>query len=53
MAGKGLLPYSSTIGIARLSAAHLLAPHPRRPERWLPQAARYLAEARAALRALG
>ncbi len=38
---------------ARLSAAHLLDPHPRRPERWLPQAARYLAEARAALRALG
>ncbi|HET9024435.1 MAG TPA: hypothetical protein VFN64_07655 [Burkholderiaceae bacterium] len=34
---------------ARLSAAHLLDPHPRRPEHWLPQAARYLAEARAEL----
>jgi aminoglycoside phosphotransferase family enzyme len=34
---------------ARLSAAHLLDAHPRAPERWLPQAARYLAEARAAL----
>lgn len=34
---------------ARLSAAHLLDDHPRTPERWLPQAARYLAEARAAL----
>jgi aminoglycoside phosphotransferase family enzyme len=38
---------------ARLSAAHLLDPHPRTPERWLPQAARYLAEARSALAALG
>lgn len=37
---------------ARLSAAHLLDPDPRRPEHWLPQAARYLAEARTALRAL-
>jgi aminoglycoside phosphotransferase family enzyme len=26
---------------ARLSAAHLLEPDPREPERWLPQAARY------------
>jgi len=34
---------------ARLSAAHLLDAHPRTPGRWLPQAARYLAEARAAL----
>jgi aminoglycoside phosphotransferase family enzyme len=34
---------------ARLSAAHLLDAHPRTPERWLPQAARYLAEARTAL----
>jgi aminoglycoside phosphotransferase family enzyme len=37
---------------ARLSAAHLLDPHPRTPGRWLPQAARYLAQARAALSAL-
>ena len=37
---------------ARLSAAHLLDAHPRTPERWLPQASRYLAEARAALSAL-
>jgi aminoglycoside phosphotransferase family enzyme len=36
---------------ARLSAAHLLDDHPRTPERWLPQAARYLAEARSALAA--
>jgi len=34
---------------ARLSAAHLLDSQPRTRERWLPQAARYLAEARAAL----
>lgn len=27
---------------ARLSAAHLLEPDPRHPEKWLPQAARYL-----------
>jgi aminoglycoside phosphotransferase family enzyme len=27
---------------ARLSAAHLLEPDPREPERWLPQAARYI-----------
>lgn len=38
---------------ARLTAAHLLDPHPRRPEHWLPQAARYLVEATTALRALG
>jgi aminoglycoside phosphotransferase family enzyme len=38
---------------ARLSAAHLLEPHPRRPGHWLPQAARYLDEARTALGALG
>jgi uncharacterized protein len=37
---------------ARLTAAHLLDPHPRRPEHWLPQAARYLAEARAGLASL-
>jgi aminoglycoside phosphotransferase family enzyme len=37
---------------ARLSAAHLLDDHPRTPERWLPQAARYLAEARKALSSL-
>jgi aminoglycoside phosphotransferase family enzyme len=37
---------------ARLSAAHLLDPHPRTPGRWLPQAACYLAQARAALSAL-
>jgi uncharacterized protein len=37
---------------ARLSAAHLLDDHPRTPERWLPQAARYLAEARTALASL-
>lgn len=37
---------------ARLSAAHLLDPQPRTPERWLPQAARYLAEASAALASL-
>jgi aminoglycoside phosphotransferase family enzyme len=34
---------------ARLSAAHLLDAQPRTPERWLPQAGRYLAEAQAAL----
>jgi len=34
---------------ARLSAAHLLDAHPRTPERWLPQTARYLAEAKSAL----
>jgi aminoglycoside phosphotransferase family enzyme len=34
---------------ARLSAAHLLDPQPRTPERWLPQTARYLDEARTAL----
>lgn len=28
---------------ARLSAAHLLEPAPREPERWVPQAARYIA----------
>jgi len=38
---------------ARLSAAHLLDDHPRTPERWLPQAARYLDEARLALGAPG
>jgi len=37
---------------ARLSAAHLLDAQPRTPERWLPQAARYLAEASAALAAV-
>jgi aminoglycoside phosphotransferase family enzyme len=37
---------------ARLSAAHLLDPHPRTPGRWLPQAARYLAQAQAALAVL-
>ena len=37
---------------ARLSAAHLLDAHPRTPQRWLPQASRYLAEARDALKAL-
>lgn len=37
---------------ARLSAAHLLDPHPRSPARWLPQAASYLAEAQAALEPL-
>jgi aminoglycoside phosphotransferase family enzyme len=34
---------------ARLSAAHLLEPDPREPERWLPQAARYIEFARRAL----
>ena len=34
---------------ARLSAAHLLEPQVRTPERWLPQAQRYLDRARAAL----
>ena len=38
---------------ARLSAAHLLDPDPRTPERWLPQAARYLDEARTALALAG
>jgi aminoglycoside phosphotransferase family enzyme len=38
---------------ARLSAAHLLDADPRTPERWLPQTARYLAEARAALESGG
>jgi aminoglycoside phosphotransferase family enzyme len=38
---------------ARLTAAHLLDPHPRHPDHWLPQAARYLAEAKAALKASG
>lgn len=34
---------------ARLAAAHLLEAAPRTPERWLPQARRYLARAQAAL----
>jgi aminoglycoside phosphotransferase family enzyme len=38
---------------ARLAAAHLLDPHPRTPERWLPLAARYVEAARAALAAAG
>jgi uncharacterized protein len=37
---------------ARLSAAHLLDANPRTPERWLPQAARYLGEAGLALASL-
>lgn len=37
---------------ARLSLAHLLDLHPRTPERWLPQAQRYMARARRALDAL-
>jgi aminoglycoside phosphotransferase family enzyme len=38
---------------ARLSAAHLLDAQPRTPQRWLPQTARYLAQARAALATRG
>jgi aminoglycoside phosphotransferase family enzyme len=37
---------------ARLSAAHLLDARPRTPQRWLPQAQRYVAAAAAALDAL-
>ncbi|MCY1562995.1 hypothetical protein D9M68_1004680 [compost metagenome] len=37
---------------ARLSLAHLLDPQPRTPERWMPQARRYLMQAQAALDAL-
>ncbi|AOF87825.1 hypothetical protein BSY239_2586 [Hydrogenophaga sp. RAC07] len=34
---------------ARLSLAHLLDPEPRTPERWMPQAKRYVAHAQMAL----
>lgn len=37
---------------ARLSLAHLLDPQPRAPERWLPQAQRYVDQALIALAAL-
>lgn len=37
---------------ARLSLAHLLDPRPRTPERWLPQAKRYVMHAQVALDAL-
>ena len=37
---------------ARLSVAHLLEPDPRTPQRWLPQARRYLAHAHRALDAI-
>ncbi|KRB99565.1 hypothetical protein ASE11_07630 [Hydrogenophaga sp. Root209] len=37
---------------ARLSLAHLFDPQPRTPERWVPQARRYLMQAQAALDAL-
>ena len=38
---------------ARLSLAHLLDKHPRDPEKWAPQTARYVAAADAALLSLG
>ena len=37
---------------ARLAMAHLLDPQPRTPQRWPPQARRYVAVALAALDAL-
>ena len=37
---------------ARLAVAHLLEPQPRTPERWVPQARRYVERARAALETL-
>ena len=45
LAGRALLR-------ARLSVAHLLEPDPRTPQRWLPQARRYLAHAHRALDAI-
>ena len=45
----GLYTAKNALMRARLSAAHLLDPAPRLPEKWLPQAARYLRRALAAL----
>lgn len=46
---EGLYAAFRAVLRARLSLAHLLDEKPREPERWGPQAARYLAFARAAL----
>jgi len=46
LAGRALLR-------ARLSVAHLLDPEPREPQRWLPQARRYLAQVHVALDRIG
>jgi len=45
----GLYTARNALMRARLSIAHLMEPDPRHPEKWLPQASRYLERALAAL----